>query len=157
MGFSKGASSIGILLAIDNLTSTKSCITFACIWVQINPLSVLQNSIAINLNVIKFQQQIVYDWKPKSCHICVSISYENSSCHLHPSKIPIIRGRIYSKQSCGPPKPTIHPLSIPPKDTSLNPELIPPFKELQPTHIHDLNTHSISTVGGWDRNFFLNS
>lgn len=144
--FLRGIALLVFSLLLTGFTSTKSCITFACIWVQINPLSILQNSIAINLNGIKFQQQIVYDWKPKSCHRCESFSYKNSSCHLHPSKIPIIRGRMYSKQSCGPPKPTIAPLWIPPKDTSLNPELIPPSKELQPTPIDDLNQEPILSL-----------
>lgn len=49
-GFSKIASKVGIPLAVDALTASKSCIAFARMCVQISPSSTLPEEITFKLN-----------------------------------------------------------------------------------------------------------
>lgn len=50
-------------LIVDSLTVAKTHITFVRVCVQITHETILPNSIPINLNSLKFEQAIVYDWK----------------------------------------------------------------------------------------------
>lgn len=106
-GFSKISSKFGVSLAIDFLTASKSCITFARICVQLSPSATLPDEISLNLNSScnlnssSWKQQISYDWKPKPYSACCTFSHEPSSCPKNPRDTFPNRGHSRSR----PPRP----------------------------------------------------
>lgn len=82
---SKVASRVGISLAIDNLTTFKSRLTFARVCVKVSSKSKLLDSVSINLNRMHFEQEILYDGKPEFYKNCSSFSHEDNTCPNNPS------------------------------------------------------------------------
>lgn len=84
-------------MAVDNLTAAKARITFARVCVQINTLSPFPDTIPINLNEKKFEQEIVYNWKPSVCSLCNTFSHDRRSCPQNPPPQPNLRRRSRSR------------------------------------------------------------
>lgn len=135
-GFSKVANKVGVPLAIDNLTTTKAHITFAWICVQINPSSLLLDSIPINLNGKKIQQPLLYDWKLIACH-------NNSTCLLNSFMLVVSRGLSYSHQTRRPlpPRPPARPTPYPPPKTKdvIPTQIIQNSEAVSSSPLDDLN------------------
>lgn len=100
---SKVASCVGLPLTIDDLTTYKSRITFAHASIQINSPSLLLDLVPINLNEIKFNQEILYGTKPNDFH---TFYHEVFNCPIDPSKPLITCGRSRSRSSCPLRTPT---------------------------------------------------
>lgn len=84
VGISKVASRIGVPLEVDSLTMAKAYISFARVYVQVTSDSTLSDSILINLNINKFDQAIIYGWKPSVCSNYKTFSHDDRSCPLNP-------------------------------------------------------------------------
>lgn len=86
VGISKVASMIGVPLDIDSLTATKTHISFSQVCIKIILETNLPNPIPINLNGLKFDQVVVYDWKHMACSKCNAFSHEDRTCPLNSNK-----------------------------------------------------------------------
>lgn len=59
--------------------------------------SPLKKNVSINHHGIKFDQEILYDYKPKVCKKCFSFTHDYSVCPLNPQNIAIPKGMSHSK------------------------------------------------------------
>ncbi|KAI0500141.1 hypothetical protein KFK09_018350 [Dendrobium nobile] len=104
-GVSKIATKIGIPLAVDDLTATKSRLTYARVCVQVDATATYPEFIPILVEGKIFNLKILYEWKPIPCDHCSSLIHVNSECPNNPNpqtltQKPIIppRGRSSSRK-----------------------------------------------------------
>ncbi|KAI0489001.1 hypothetical protein KFK09_028842 [Dendrobium nobile] len=154
VGISKLASCIGIPIAVDGLTASKTRLTFARVCVQVTSDSQLPEEIFYSVDGKTFPLRVHYDWKPERCTQCGSIMHSPTLCPKDPvlktTTVTRPRGRSSSrKPRITPPPKLAIPKPIPtlklPKN-SANPPLLtlpPPSQDLNTgTSLPNLNSPS---------------
>lgn len=81
-GLSKLASCIGNPICMDEQTANGKRLAFAKVLVEVLAASTLPNSLTIACNGTTFVQEVVYQWKPRSCDTCKSFIHCNLSCPI---------------------------------------------------------------------------
>ncbi|KAL0915557.1 hypothetical protein M5K25_015983 [Dendrobium thyrsiflorum] len=84
-GISKIATKIGIPLAVDSLTASKSRLTFARVCVQVDSSASYPETIPITVEGKRFDLKIQYEWRPTLCTLCNSISHPVTFCPSNPN------------------------------------------------------------------------
>ncbi|KAI0513437.1 hypothetical protein KFK09_009458 [Dendrobium nobile] len=84
-GISKIATKIGISLAVDDLTATKSRLTYARVCVQVDTTATYPEFIPILVEGKIFNLKILYEWKPTPCEHCSSLIHVTSECPNNPN------------------------------------------------------------------------
>ncbi|KAL0924452.1 hypothetical protein M5K25_005283 [Dendrobium thyrsiflorum] len=103
VGISKIATKIGIPMAVDALTASKSRLTYARVCVQVDSTATYPEQIPISVTGKLFNLKIEYEWKPELCGLCKSFNHSTSSCPTNPNPPPqtaptTVRGRSTSRR-----------------------------------------------------------
>ncbi|KAL0913108.1 hypothetical protein M5K25_016540 [Dendrobium thyrsiflorum] len=103
VGISKIATKIGIPMAVDALTASKSRLTYARVCVQVDSTATYPKQIPISVTGKLFNLKIEYEWKPELCGLCKSFNHSTTSCPTNPNPPPqtapiSVRGRSTSRR-----------------------------------------------------------
>ncbi|PKU62947.1 hypothetical protein MA16_Dca023548 [Dendrobium catenatum] len=83
-GISKLASCVGVPIAVDALTTSKTRLTFARVCVQVTSNSPLPEEIFYSVDGKSSPLCVQYDWKPERCTQCGSIMHPPILCPKDP-------------------------------------------------------------------------
>ncbi|XP_020672763.1 uncharacterized protein LOC110092522 [Dendrobium catenatum] len=146
IGISKIATKVGIPLAVDALTASKSRLTYARVCVQIDSSATYPAFIPIIVEGKLFNLKIQYEWRPSVCDLCKSFNHLTDACPSNPNPKPPLppvspRGRSTSRRPRPPSKNPKGILPTPRSSTEPRPEI--PDNQDATTLIHP-NYHEIS-------------
>ncbi|XP_020683919.1 proline-rich receptor-like protein kinase PERK9 [Dendrobium catenatum] len=139
VGISKIATKIGIPLAVDALTASKSRLTYARVYVQVDSTATYPAIVPITVERKLFNLRIQYEWRPSICNLYKSFNHQAISCPSNPNPKPslpptISRGRRTSRR---PRPPSTNPTGILPNPNipteplhALTQDIAPPPKDV---------------------------